>query len=225
LSGRGFEPATGFARHLAHGQVVAIAVAEPDLAALAELHPDEAALAQTMSPIRKAEWVAGRRALRQALGGIAPATAAIGADDRGAPRVPVGAVGSISHKRALAVALAAPASGWTVGIDLELPAPRKLDIAPRVLTPAELAAIAAHDAAARARAVLLAFALKEAVYKAIDPHLRRYVGFQEVAVWPAAGDTGGDARVAPLAPWGLEVEAAWAEVDGYLVCTARARPA
>jgi 4'-phosphopantetheinyl transferase EntD len=68
--------------------------------------------------------------------------------------------------------------------------------------------------------VILAFALKEAIYKAIDPHLRRYVGFQEVAVWP---DAHGGARVEPLADWGLDVEAAWMTVDEYLICTARAR--
>jgi enterobactin synthetase component D len=210
---------------LAHGRAVAIDVTDPDDAILAELHPDERTRALTLSPIRRREWVAGRRALRHAVAGVAPAaaTAAVLADDRGAPVLPSGAVGSISHKRALAVALAAPESGWTVGVDLEVLGPRRVDISERILTTAELAALAqtAPAGEARDRAVILAFALKEAVYKAIDPHLRRYVGFQEVEVWPSADGT---ARVAPLTDWKhLTLEATWLERDGNLLCTARAR--
>ena len=210
---------------LAHGRAVAIDVADPDDAILAELHPDERTRALTLSPIRRREWVAGRRALRHALAVVAPAAAAapVLADDRGAPVLAAGAVGSISHKRALAVALAAGADGWTVGVDLEVLGPRRVDISERILTTAELATLASTTSAgaARDRAVILAFALKEAVYKAIDPHLRRYVGFQEVQVWPALDGT---ARIEPLTDWGgLSLEASWLELDGNLLCTARAR--
>jgi 4'-phosphopantetheinyl transferase EntD len=210
---------------LAHGRAVAIDVADPDDTVLAELHPDERTRALTLSPIRRREWVAGRRALRHALTGVAPAAAEspVLADDRGAPVLPAGAVGSISHKRAIAVALAASASGWTVGVDLEVLGPRRVDISERILTKAELSTLASTAPAgdARDRAVLLAFALKEAVYKAIDPHLRRYVGFLEVQVWPSLDGT---ARIEPLTDWGgLSVEATWLELDGNLVCTARAR--
>lgn len=213
----------GFERVLPHGRVVAVEVGDPDDDALAELHPDERERAATLAPLRRREWVAGRRALRRALPTrIDPYDVPFFADDRGAPRLPAGVVGSVSHKRALAVALAAPDAGWTVGVDLE-PArrePGRVDIASRVLTPAERAIADALTGESRERAVLLAFALKEALYKAIDPHLRRYVGFQEVAVWP---DDAGLARVEPLGDWGLELEAAWVTVDDYLLCTARAR--
>ncbi|HUQ07826.1 MAG TPA: 4'-phosphopantetheinyl transferase superfamily protein, partial [Kofleriaceae bacterium] len=213
---------------LAHGRAVAIDVIDPDDAVLAELHPDERTRALTLSPIRRREWVAGRRALRHALAGVAPGAAAapVLADDRGAPVLGAGAVGSISHKRALAVALAAGADGWTVGVDLEVLGPRRVDISERILTKAELSTLASTVPSTptgdlRDRAVLLAFALKEAVYKAIDPHLRRYVGFQEVQVWPSADGT---ARIEPLTDWGgLALEATWLELDGNLLCTARAR--
>jgi 4'-phosphopantetheinyl transferase EntD len=209
---------------LAHGRAVAIDVADPDDSILAELHPDERTRALTLSPIRRREWVAGRRALRHALTGVAPiaAESPVLADDRGAPVLAAGAVGSISHKRAIAVALAASNEGWTVGVDLEVLGPRRVDISERILTKAELATLASTAAGdARDRAVLLGFALKEAVYKAIDPHLRRYVGFQEVQVWPAPDGT---ARIEPLTDWGgLALEASWLELDGNLLCTARAR--
>lgn len=210
----------------AHGRVVAVPVGEPDDAdALAALHPDERAALAAVGRGRRAEWIAGRRALRAALAEVGtPAAAGAGAlviDERGAPVVPHGLVGSISHKRALAVALAAADDGWRVGVDLEQRGVRSFDIARRVLTPPELAAIASLAGVARDHAVIRAFALKEAVYKAIDPFLRRYVGFLEVAVWPA--DSGG-ARVegAPLAD--LDVEASWRLVgDELVLCTARAR--
>jgi len=57
---------------------------------------------------------------------------------------------------------------------------RRQDLSVRVLTPAEQEALAAVDAARRPRAVMAAFSAKEAIYKAIDPWLRRSVSFQEV---------------------------------------------
>jgi 4'-phosphopantetheinyl transferase EntD len=115
--------------------------------------------------------------------------------------------------------VAAPADGWTVGVDLERRAPRTIDLSRRVLTDRELAALADRDDDARRRAVVQAFAIKEAIYKAIDPFLGRYVGFREVAVWPE----GDRVEVEAPAAWGLEVVAACAEVDDHWVATARAR--
>jgi len=212
-----------------HGTCVALAVATdgPSLApsvdlplALATLHPAERALASAMAPARQRDWVAGRAALRAALRRLSPEldADAIHANDRGAPQLPPGWVGSISHKRGLAVALAAPDRGWAIGVDVELDAPPRSDISRRVLTPAELDQIAPLPPDERSRMIMLHFALKEAVYKAIDPYLRRYVGFLEVAVAPA---TDGTATVASDLP--VAVEAAWGRVEGLIVCTARGR--
>jgi 4'-phosphopantetheinyl transferase EntD len=207
-----------------HGCVVAVDVVDLDPGAWAELHPDEHAHSLTLAEVRRREWIAGRRALRHALLRVGDSTAiashSIGSDERGAPAVPNGLVGSVSHKRALAVALAARDTGWTVGIDLELDEPRRIDIAHKVLTPMEMTRLEAIAGAKRDRWVTRAFAIKEAVYKAIDPHLRRYVGFQEVEVWPA---TDGSVAVAPVNGWGLEVEAAWLGDGVHWMCTARAR--
>jgi 4'-phosphopantetheinyl transferase EntD len=193
--------------------------------ALAGLHAEERVHAATLAPARRRDWVAGRLALRTALAGAGLACeAAVLADDRGAPALPAGLCGSISHKRGLAVALVAPGGGARIGVDLEQWAPPRLDLASRVLTDAERAALAGLDEAARGLAVVLRFALKEAVYKAIDPLVRRYVGFREVAVWP---DDVGGARVEVVAGAGdlpRDVEAAWLRVDELLLCTARAIP-
>ena len=213
----------------AHGLCLAVCVAAdvPALAApagldaaLDGLHPAERMAAARLAPARCRDWVAGRAALRAALRRLDPDLDAgpIDSDDRGAPRLPPGWVGSISHKRGIAVALADRDRGWTIGIDVEHDAPPRLDIGRRVLTPGEAETLARLDAAARGLAVTLHFALKEAIYKAIDPHLRRYVGFGEVAVAPAP-----DGTVRVDSALALTVEAAWSRAGGFLVCTARAR--
>ena len=51
-----------------------------------------------------------------------------------------------------------------------------------MLTEAEQAEIASLAERDRAREVTVRFSAKEAIYKAIDPFVRRYVGFQEVEV-------------------------------------------
>lgn len=186
--------------------------------ALATLHPDERRLAAALAPARRRDWIAGRAALRAALAAAGVACdVAVVADDRGAPVVPA-ATGSISHKRGLAVALAARELEARVGVDVELYAAPRTDIAARVLTDDERRSLLGVEGEARGRAVALRFSLKEAVYKAIDPYLRRYVGFREVAVWPADDGT---ARVDSALP--VEVDAAWRCVGDLVVCTARAR--
>lgn len=150
------------------------------------LHADERALADTMSPTRRASFVAGRRALRAAVRHVAPdlETYSLLRTHRGAPNLPVGVTGSISHKRTRAIAVAAAHDGMQVGVDLEeLPGERDLSrpsIADRILTEFERDAISALDPLPHREATLVRFALKEAVYKSIDPYVERYVRFTEV---------------------------------------------
>lgn len=164
----------------------------------AMLHPDEAALANALPTARRSSFVAGRAALRTA---IAHADARAMSEPilrtpRGAPRLPKGIVGSVSHKRSVAVALVAPdaSRGGTVatlGIDVEeRPRAGQLlrDIAPRILLPSELDQLPTGSTEARQEAVLLFFALKEAIYKAIDPFVHRHVRFREVEVQLGASE-------------------------------------
>jgi 4'-phosphopantetheinyl transferase EntD len=142
--------------------------------------------------------------------------AAILADDRGAPVLPGGWVGSISHKGGLAAAIVAPAGEGWVGVDLERAAPPRLDISRRILTPREQACLAGAWEE-RGRAMTPRFAIKEAIYKAIDPHLRRYVGFTEVEL-ELDGEACAVVHALPLV-----IEAGWREHAGHWVATARAR--
>ena len=71
---------------------------------------------------------------------------------------------------------------WYLGIDLERIVPGHSGIARYVLRPEEHARLPAGDDPRRVEELLFAFSAKEAIYKALDPFLGRYVSFHEVAV-------------------------------------------
>jgi enterobactin synthetase component D len=149
------------------------------------LHADEAAFARGLSPFRRTSWVGGRVALRTALDAIGfDAPAPILGTPRGAPALPPGVVGSVSHKSDLAVALvtlATSASAPKLGIDVEMARSLRYDIAGHVLTPGERAALPPLGNARDAE-VLRLFSAKEAIYKALDPWVGRFVSFQEATI-------------------------------------------
>lgn len=190
--------------------------------AIAALPEAERALARARSEVTRRDFVAGRTALHLALEDLVAATRpspgrgepfapAIARTHRGAPAMPAGLTGSVSHKAGTAIGIVAPAPGW-IGIDLEWARPPTTDIGKRILTAAEQRALPADP-----RAVTLRFAIKEAIYKAVDPIVERYVGFQEVEL-EVAGD-GGCTVVSQLP---AAIEAAWCEHAGYWIATARA---
>jgi enterobactin synthetase component D len=219
--------AIAFERSLPCGLCVGVSIPEDSSAitpaVTARLHPDEAGHAATLHPGRQPTWIAGRLALRAAMAGLGAPPDPILPDERGAPRVPRGMVGSISHKRLLAVGLASRECGWTVGVDVEQRQMGRLDIARRVLTDAECAGLAGLDAGARAQAVMLRFSLKEAIYKAIDPHVRRYVGFHEVDV-VLLPDGRAQVNAHLTRAERLEVEGWWSFAQDHVLTAARARP-
>jgi 4'-phosphopantetheinyl transferase EntD len=185
------------------------------------LRPEERAHADALHPFRRETWVGGRVALDAALRAIGAPRGALLGDDRGAPTVAEGFTGSIAHKLEWAGAIAAPMHGGRVGIDVEVEDRERWAIASRVLTDAE---------APRARVwidVLARFALKEAIYKAVDPWLRRYVGFREAEILelPPAEDTfvevAGVLRV-PEGTFALDLE--WRRRP-FVVAVCRARKA
>jgi len=222
-----------FERTLTFGHVVGVAV---DAAAQLPLVGAEESIAAAFEGRRRATFTAGRAALRHALAAIDAAEASgIAASPRGAPRLGDAAVGSISHKDEVAVALAACRAGRErIGVDVELVAPLRVDISRRVLCDEEHAFWTTLPEADRARVLRIFFSLKEAIYKAIDPFVERYVGFREVALGglDALTQSGGSlevhARLSPAAPVSLYVEAAFELVDvgeaRWIVSEARATP-
>lgn len=154
----------------------------------AALHPEELALTHAWADRRLRTFAAGRSTLRTALAEMGVSIEGpILATARGAPNLPGHVRGSVSHKDDIAVALAVSSDavdGAHVGVDVEVRSASTTDISRMVLTEAERAALVGLVDEDRARAVLLRFSLKEALYKALDPYVQRYVGFLEVEVHP-----------------------------------------
>jgi len=143
------------------------------------LHSSEVAHLREQSVRRSREFVAGRSALRAALRAAGWAgDEALLPGDQGRPGVPVGWTGSITHKDGLALAIARRlVDGRTLGIDSEVVGDReRTGIARKVLTPAELLR---WEAESSWPGLLEVFSTKESIYKALHPHVPRYIGFDE----------------------------------------------
>ncbi len=218
-------PDVAFERMLEHGFCVGVHLPQDDgrLESLAEpvLAAEERACASVLPSRRRRTWLGGRVAMRVALARAGLEAPPVLADDRGAPILPQGIAGSITHKETLAAALVARESGARLGVDLEYDVPRTTDISSRILAADEAEEVAALDAASRGHEVLVRFSAKEALYKAIDPFVRRYVGFKEVSVSPRPDGT---ARVAlrlhpDEGPFAADVR--WYRFDAIVLTTAR----
>jgi len=190
---------------------------------IARLHAREAEFAQTLRGFRQVQFAGGRLAIRAALQQLGVTPAAVLPDERGAPILPKGVSGSITHKRDLALAMVAGDALGTLGVDLEDYAPPRPSIAERVLVPEEIETLRGLAEERQWIALLLRFSIKEAIYKALDPFVRRYVGFHEVVVRP---DLHGWAEVELNLEKGegpFEVEARYEWLFGRIVTSARIR--
>jgi enterobactin synthetase component D len=183
----------------------------------------EKAHAATLGDVSRRSWVGGRVAMRLAAARLGLMLPPILADDRGAPALPPGTSGSISHKDDVAVALLrldGAGMGGKLGVDVEQDRPGKLDISRKVLRPEELEALEGLDEPRRHSEVLLRFSAKEAIYKALDPFVRRYVGFTEVSLH--VKDDGTALVEAHLSDGEgpFDFETRWMRADGLIVTTA-----
>lgn len=161
-----------------------------------------------------------RAACRQL--GVRPAP--ILSDAHGAPVLPEGLVGSISHKRTLAVAMVARDRGGTLGVDLEDYGPPRLSILDKILTPAELEQVLGLREERQWISALIRFSIKESIYKALHPLVHRYVDFHEAEVWP---DLQGRARVDLRLERGegpFHTDARFEWMYGRLLTSVRLRP-
>jgi enterobactin synthetase component D len=223
---------------LPHGRCVGVRVPSIiDQGDLCLLHEEERAFLGNLSPARKPTWLAGRIALHAALQDIGLDQGPVLATSRGAPELPKNVTASISHKRTLAVALAAPSrDGLSLGVDIEpVPAlPASLgepgwnghpDISSRVMTPAELAVLATVPEHQRRREIILHFSIKEALYKALNPIVGRYVSFQEATVLPHSDGSVAVSLALTKEEGPFQAESRWSEIEAHLLTTAALRPA
>ena len=117
-----------------------------------------------MAPRRRATYSSGRVAARNALAAAGCLPAAIG-ERVGAPVPPEGWLLSISHTDEIAVAVACRA-GEAAGIGVDIEAVARMDLA---LRPYVVRAGDRCPADAGVEALTRGFALREAVFKALDP--------------------------------------------------------
>jgi enterobactin synthetase component D len=149
---------------------------------LARLPEAERVAAGAHQGFRQQEWVGARlawHAAASALGlGVHPLLS--GADRE--PLPPPGVAVSLTHKRDLALALVGDAAEGALGLDLEGDGRERLRIEPRVLSAAESAHLDTLPPERRWLELMVRFAVKEAIYKAVHARLRRYVAFDEAEV-------------------------------------------
>jgi len=215
-----------FRLDLPQGRCVGVEIPADIEAALLSLRLPEQRFAERLPEARRASWIAGRVALRAALDDLGIESGPLLATDRGAPLLPEHALGSISHKKELAVGLAARREGKAeLGVDLERDAPLRIDISRRVLTEREAAGLLALAPSVRHSEVLLRLSCKESIYKGVDPFVRRYVGFQEVEVAPRPDGTAAVTMMLPEEPFIAEVH--WQRLEttfgAFFLTSARVR--
>ncbi len=148
-------------------------------------------LAELTVEKRRWEWLAGRvaakSAVRQLLGGDAPAARdiAVRPDENNRPRVRLpGGAGpaiSIAHSKDMAVAAA---SGGAVGVDVEKIERSVLEIAEEFAAAEERDTMSRWDGMSPATALTMIWALKEAARKAVGTHH----AMNDVAIRRAAAD-------------------------------------
>lgn len=134
---------------------------------------------------RKAEFLAGRYAAREALkvAGV-DSSVVIRSDKNGCPIWPESITGSITHKKNTAMCAVSYTQEYlSLGIDLEERLCNKIaeNIWQSVLSESELDVISELNMTF-SEVVTLAFSAKESVFKAVYPLIKRYVDFSFVKI-------------------------------------------
>ena len=161
------------------------------------LHPGDFALSRIEAPAniqravakRQAEYLAGRLCARAALLAAGSAARGPGTDEERAPVWPAGFCGSITHGDGWAAAIVGRDDQWRgLGLDVEnrLDSARAQRLAAEILTPDELVRL---DPRLAALQVTLTFSLKESLFKALFPLVRKRFYFEhaELLSWSAGG--------------------------------------
>jgi 4'-phosphopantetheinyl transferase EntD len=192
--------------------------------ALAYLHPREQALAMSQGAAARAGFIAGRVALRRAL-----QTFGLDADEpllrtsEGAPAVPRGLTGSVTHKGGVALAVGALMRDGRLGIDLEIVGRALRRLAPRVLAPEELSQVGARPHGERWRETLVRFSAKEALYKSLKAADQHEINYGNVMITHVPSLRSGFRRlVVRFQPERRASSEIWCHArDGWIVSIAR----
>ena len=152
------------------------------------LYAEEQACIVTAKSCRRAEFAAGRNAARTVLKRLGVLPGPLPADADGAVTWPAGVAGSVSHTKSWAVAgVTSELRG--IGIDLEVISRMSPGVARRILRDEERSAICTAAGFQQEQATIY-FCVKEAIYKALHPVLRTFIGFEQACLIPTGCDDG-----------------------------------
>lgn len=144
-----------------------------------DLRPEESRVLGEVSNVRSRQFSSGRRAAHEAVQQLQIQDSAIGRTER-IPRWPPGVLGSISHSDSLAGAAVGLADTYLgMGIDLVPISAVSDKVAQRLLLGPELKWVGDMGSGDWRTAL---FSAKESVYKAVNPVVGEYLGFQDVTV-------------------------------------------
>lgn len=148
------------------------------------------------NPARRKEFSSGRILAQRCLTSLGQQLTPIGCGVNREPLWPNGAVGSIAHTGTFTTAVVCLPNKKLqtagIGIDAELCGRLDADIWPTVFTPPEIESLEQESPLEKNLMATCMFSAKEAVYKAQFPLTRRFIEFDEVAIWmqsPSTGDS------------------------------------
>jgi 4'-phosphopantetheinyl transferase EntD len=148
------------------------------------------------NPARRKEFIAGRTLAQRCLVDLGQPPTPIGCGVDREPLWPNGVVGSIAHTGTFAAAVVwlpnIEIEQQTAGIGIDAEHCGRLDptIWPTVFTPPEIVRLEQEPPLSRDLMATCMFSAKEAVYKAQFPLTRRFLEFDEVAIWMQSPSTG-----------------------------------
>ena len=202
----------------------------------APLPEEQALLGRSPSARRVGDFTLGRHCAREALAKLEPGqepprapilrTPILRTTGR-APRWPPGIVGSNTHSGGMAAAAVARASAFHgIGLDLERIGRGSERLVARILRPEERARLEALPPERREEAFAVAFAIKEGIFKALNPATGVFLGFQDAALeeLPVPGAAQGELTwrlmrtCGKLFPSGFQGSARFARGGGYALC-------
>ena len=159
-----------------------VSVAAEPVGDLSGLFPEEWEAVAKAVPKRQAEFAAGRRAARRALG----TAVSLPKGEGRAPQWPEDVLGSIAHDQGWAVAAVVKSVGVQgIGVDLTEAAPLKEKLWPSIFS--------AGDMPSNGMDARAGFAAKEALFKALYPSVGAFFGFEAAHV--TVGEAGFEARL------------------------------
>ncbi len=190
--------------------------------------PEEAALVAGAAERRRRTFAAGREAAHRALRMLGGPEGAILALPGGAPAWPAGVVGSIAHTdRLAAAAVAWRRDAVAVGLDLEILAKVREELARHILAAEEFETWSRGSADLRAAELAVRFSAKEAAIKCLAGMGRTPPGLRDLVVGlePPGGGfrvrTAGGADAGPALAGRRLIDAATGHVAAGIVEVAR----